>query len=128
MRFIFSRAGLVATALPALFLAFDATIKLVKIGPVTESMTRLGWPDDLSRALGLLELTCLVLNLVPRTAVLGAILLTGFLGGAVATHLRVGDPLATHTLFPVYVGALLWVGLGLRRPEIAAFVLHRARR
>lgn len=119
------RVGLAVSALPVLFLTFDAAIKLVEIGPVTESMIRLGLPNHLARVFGFVELVLLVLHLVPRTAVLGALLWVGFLGGAVAIHLRVGDPLATHTLFPVYVGVLLWLGLGLRRPSVAALVLAR---
>src|SRR5262249_5105445 len=112
----------ILTALPTLFLVFDAAIKLVKIDAVTESMGRLGYPDSLSRAIGALELACVVASLVPRTAVLGVILLTGFLGGAVATHVRVGDPLISHVLFPIYVGALLWAGLYLRDPRARALV------
>jgi hypothetical protein len=72
----------------------------------------------LSIGIGLLELTCVALHLAPRTAVLGAILLTGFLGGAVATHVRVGDPLLSHVLFPTYVGALVWGGLTLRDARV----------
>ena len=125
MQSIRNRVGLAVAALPVLFLTFDVVIKLVKIQPVTESMTRLGYPDHLSRVIGVIELVLLVLYLVPRTAVLGALLWVGFLGGAVATHLRVGDPLLTHTLFPIYVGILLWLGLGLRRPSVAALVLAR---
>jgi hypothetical protein len=114
------RFGLVVTALPALFLLFDAVIKLVKIAPVVEGMARLGMPDHLARTIGGLELVLLAIYLAPRSAVLGAIGLTGFLGGAVASHVRIGDPLATHTLFPIYVGVLLWVGLALRDPRVAA--------
>jgi hypothetical protein len=69
---------------------------------------------DLALGIGLLELGCLVVYLVPRTSILGAIMLTGFLGGAVLTHVRVGDPLFSHVLFPVYIGALIWGGLFLR--------------
>lgn len=100
------RAGLALSALPVLFLLFDCVIKLLEIGPVVESFAQLGYPISLARGIGGLELVCLTLYLVPRTAVLGAIVLTGFLGGAVSTHLRVGDPLFSHVLFPVYVGLL----------------------
>jgi hypothetical protein len=112
------RIGLAVSGLPALFLAFDAAIKIVHIAPVTEASVRLGVPDHLNPGIGLLELVLLALYLVRRTAVLGAVLLTGFLGGAVAIHLRVGDPLASHTLFPVWVGALFWVGLALRDARV----------
>jgi hypothetical protein len=107
-------AGRVASALVVLFLIFDGAIKLVKIAPVTESFARLGYPDSSARLIGGLELALIALYVVRRTSVLGAVLLTGLLGGAVATHLRVGDPVASHVLFPTYVGALLWGGLFLR--------------
>jgi hypothetical protein len=112
------RAGTVLTALPVLFLVFDSVIKLAVIQPVVDSFTQLGWPVHLSVAIGTLELACLALYLVPRTTLLGALLLTAYLGGAVATHARVESPLLTHTLFPVYVAVLLWVGLLLREPRL----------
>jgi hypothetical protein len=116
------RAGAVVTALPVLFLTFDTSIKLAMIQPVADSFVQLGWPVDLSVQIGLLELVCLALYLWPRTAVLGLILLTGYLGGAVATHVRIGSPLLTHVLFPVYVALLLWIGLSLREPRLRALV------
>jgi hypothetical protein len=116
------RAGRIISALPVLFLIFDSVIKLVKIGPVVESFAKLGYPDSLSRTIGILELACLVVYLLPRTSVLGAILLTGYLGGATATHLRVGDPLLTHVFFPIYVGALIWGGLFLRDDVLRALI------
>ena len=106
--------GRVITGLPVSFMAFDAVIKLVHIPQVAEASAQLGWPDPLNSVLAVVILLCLALYLWPRTAVLGATLFTGYLGGAVAIHARVGDPLLTHTLFPVYVGGLLWVGLYLR--------------
>jgi len=115
------RAGRTLSAAAILFLLFDATIKLMVIPPVVEAFTRLGFPVDLARGIGALELACLLLYVIPRTAIPGAILLTGFLGGAVVTHVRVGDPLLSHALFPVYVGALLWGGL-LFRGRLAALV------
>jgi hypothetical protein len=75
-----------------------------------------------ARGIGTLEAACLVLYLVPRTSVLGAVALTGFLGGAIATHVRVGDPLFSHVLFPMYVAALLWIGLGLRDRRLGEFL------
>src|SRR5690349_16822158 len=92
----------ILTALPALFLAFDAAIKLANIQPVVDASVRLGLPPELAPLIGVIELACLALYLIPRTAPIGAVLLTGFLGGAIMTHLRIGDPLPTHTLFPVY--------------------------
>lgn len=115
-------AGQVISAVPVLFLLFDTVIKLMTIDPVVESFDQLGYPVSLSLGIGLVELACLVLYVIPRTAVLGAIVLTGYLGGAVATHVRIGSPLLTHTLFPIYVGALLWGGLYLRERRLRALV------
>ena len=111
------RAGRVMSALAVLFLLFDSMIKLLVIPPVVESFTRLGLPVNLARGIGALELACLLVSLVPRAAFPGAVLLTGFLGGAVLAHVRVGDPLFSHVLFPVYIGALIWGGLLLRVPQ-----------
>ena len=122
--------GTILTALPALFLLFDSVIKLAVVQPVVDSFGQLGWPVHLAPALGALELLCLGLYLVPRTAPLGALLLTAYLGGAVATHARIESPLLTHTLFPAYVAVLLWTGLLLREPRLrdalSDAVLHRA--
>jgi len=103
------------TGLVVAFLVFDSVIKFIKPAPVTEAFAKLGWPVTLAATLGVICLACTVLYAIPRTAVLGAILLTGYLGGAVATHLRAGDPLFSHVLFPTYLGALLWAGLYLRK-------------
>jgi hypothetical protein len=115
-------AGRIVSGLPVTFLIFDGVIKLMKIGPVTEAMAQLGYPDHLSRGIGLLELGCLALYLAPRWAPLGATLLTGFLGAAVATNLRVGNPMGSHTLFPIYVATMLWAGLWLRDARVRALV------
>jgi len=115
------RLGIGISAAPVAFLLFDVAIKLVKIPPVVESFERLGYLPDVARGIGTLEAACLLLYLVPRTSVLGAVALTGFLGGAIATHVRVGDPLFSHVLFPVYVAALLWIGLALRDGRLAVF-------
>jgi hypothetical protein len=119
------RLGLALSLFPSAFLLFDVVIKLVKIGPVTEAMTRLGYPDHLSRPIGVIELVCLVAYLVPRTRRLGMLLMIGFLGGAVATHVRLDDPLLSHSLFPIYIAALLWSGLALRDPITAPFLTLR---
>ncbi|HEX6616215.1 MAG TPA: DoxX family protein [Gemmatimonadales bacterium] len=108
------------SAVAGLFLLFDSVIKLLVIPPVVESFTRLGLPVHLARGIGALELACLVIYLAPRAAFPGAVLLTGFLGGAVLAHVRVGDPLLSHVLFPVYIGALIWGGLLLRVPHPSA--------
>ena len=118
--------GRVLTALPVLFLAFDVTIKLMKIQPVVDSFTQLGIPVELARVIGTVELVCLVLYCIPRTAVLGAMLLTGYLGGAVLTHLRIGSPLLSHTLFPIYIGIMLWGALWLRDLRVRALIPLRA--
>ena len=118
--------GRVLTALPVLFLAFDVTIKLMKIQPVVDSFTQLGIPVELARVVGTVELVCLVLYCFPRTAVFGATLLTGYLGGAVLTHLRIGSPLLSHTLFPTYIGLMLWGALWLREPRLRALIPLRA--
>jgi hypothetical protein len=107
-------AAYVCTGLAALFLAFDTILKVLRLGPAVEGTASLGYPAASVQWIGLIELVCLSLYLVPRTAVLGALLMTGYLGGAVATHVRISSPLLTHTLFPIYVAGLLWAGLYLR--------------
>ena len=121
-----ARVGLVISALPVLFLTFDGAMKLLKIAPVAESFARLGYPSELAHGIGLLELACLVAYVVPRTAPFGALLLTGFLGGAISCHVRVGDPLFSHVLFPAYVAVLLWSGLFLREPRLSALLPLRS--
>jgi hypothetical protein len=116
------RLGVIVSALPVLFLLFDTVIKLVMIQPVVDSFTQLGWPVHLAFGLGLLELVCLALYVTPRTSLLGAILLTGYLGGAIGTHARIESPLLTHTLFPVYVALLLWGGLFLRDARLRELI------
>ena len=108
--------GTVMSGLIVAFLVFDGAIKLAPIAPVTETMTALGYSGDpmLARGLGIVTLLCALLYAIPRTAMLGAILLTGLLGGAIATHLRVGSPIFSHLLFGVYLGLIAWGGLYLR--------------
>jgi len=108
----------ILTAIPVLFLTFDAVFKLVAPGVVAEASVRLGLPGNLAVPLGILLAGCVALYVVPRTAPLGAVLLTGYLGGAVLTHLRIGDPMLSHTLFPIYVGAMVWGGLYLRDARV----------
>ena len=114
--------GRVLSGVPTLFLAFDAAMKLADVAPVRAASARLGLPPGVSGTLGVLELACLALYVVPRTAALGAVLLTGYLGGAVAMHVRLGDPLFSHTLFPVYVAVLFWGGLFLRDARVRALI------
>ena len=111
-------AGRVLTGLVALFLTFDSVIKLLMMQPAVEGTTALGYPASAVMWIGIIELVCLALYLMPRTSVLGAVLLTGYLGGAIATHVRVGSPLPSHTLFPIYVAAMLWGGVYLREVRL----------
>jgi hypothetical protein len=112
--------GRVMTGLPILFLLIDGIMKLLKPEVVVTATLQLGYPETVIVGLGILLLACVILYAIPRTSILGAILLTGYLGGAVATHVRVGDPLFSHTLFPVYLGVLIWGGLILREPRLGA--------
>ena len=118
--------GRILSGLPALFLLADSVGKFVKPAPVVEGTVRLGYSEGVILPLGVVLLACTVLYVIPRTSVLGAILLTGYLGGAVATHVRVGDPLFTHVLFPVYFGVLLWAGLFLRDHRLRALIPLRS--
>jgi hypothetical protein len=114
------------STLAVLFLIFDGVIHVLKPAPVVKGFTDLGWSPALALPLGIIELVCLVLYLIPRTSVLGAILLTGYLGGAVATNLRVGAPLFGNVLFPIYVAVFLWGGLYLRDNALrAVFPIRR---
>ena len=110
--------GRVLSALPVMFLLFDAGIKFTRLDVVAQSMNQLGYPAGAALGIGILELVCIALYVVPRTSVLGAVLFTGYLGGAIATHVRLANPLFTHILFPVYVAALLWGGLYLREERL----------
>jgi hypothetical protein len=115
-------AGRIISGVVTAFMLFDGIFKLPKPAPVVDSFKKLGYDPDIAIPIGVLALLCAILYAIPRTAVLGAILLTGYLGGAVATHVRVDDPLFTHILFPVYFGVLSWVGLYLRDERLRALV------
>jgi len=117
--------GRVLSALPVLMLVMSGAMKLVNPPPVVEEMGRLGYPESLALAVGIVELTCTLIYVIPRTSVLGAILLTGYLGGATATHVRVGDPLGTF-IQPVVLGMLVWGGLFLRDPRLRALIPLRS--
>ncbi|HEY7330305.1 MAG TPA: DoxX family protein [Gemmataceae bacterium] len=117
--------GYVMSFLPALFLLLDAVMKFVKPEVVVKETVKLGYQESAIFGLGVVLLSCTILYLVPRTAVLGAILLTGYLGGAVASHLRAGDG-AFPILFPVIFGALLWGGLVLRDARLRALLPLRS--
>ncbi len=113
--------GYVMSALPVLLLCFSAGMKFTTGKGIEEGFGHLGYPMSLAPALGILELACTVVYLIPRTSVLGAILLTGYLGGATATHVRVGDPFYG----PILLGVLVWGGLFLREPRLRALIPFR---
>jgi hypothetical protein len=117
--------GRIMSALPVLFLLMDGVMKLFKPRIVVESTVQLGYPESVIVGLGIVLITCTVLYIIPPTSVLGAILLTGYLGGAVATHVRVGEGLFP-VLFPVIVGVLIWGGLWLRDERLRALVPLRS--
>jgi DoxX-like family len=114
--------GRIMSGLVVLFLAFDGVIKLVPLDVVVETSRQLGIPEHLARTLGILTLIGTALYAIPRTAVLGAIMLTGYLGGAIYVHVRADSPLFSHTLFGVYLGLLIWGGLYLRDPLVQALI------
>jgi hypothetical protein len=117
-------AGRILSALPALFLLFDGAMKLVKTAFVVEATVQLGYPEGVIVPLGIVLVTCTVVYLIPRTAILGAILLTGYLGGAIATHVRVGQG-PFKILFPVIFGAMLWGGIFLRDQRLRTLIPWR---
>ncbi len=114
-------AGRILSALPVLFLLLDGVMKIVKPAFVVEATVQLGYPESVIVTLGVVLVACTILYLIRRTAVLGAILLTGYLGGAVATHVRVGGPLFS-ILMPVILGVMLWGGLYLRDERVRSLV------
>ncbi len=112
----------ITIGLVTLLLIADSVGKLIKPQAVVEGTVALGWPESVIVPLGIVLLISTLLYAFPRTSYLGAILLTGYLGGAVATHVRVGDPLFTHILFPVYLGVIAWGGLWLRDDRLRALL------
>ncbi|MCC8942502.1 hypothetical protein CI1B_21750 [Bradyrhizobium ivorense] len=119
--------GRVMSGLVILFLLFDGAMKLIPLPIVTETMDKMGYgaSDTLARSLGIITIVCTLLYSVPPTSILGAILLTGYLGGAIASHVRIDSPLFTHTLFGLYLGLLLWGGLYLRDGNLRALIPFR---
>jgi hypothetical protein len=113
--------GRILSAIPGLFLLFDGVAKLFKPAPVVQGTVQLGYPESVITGLGIVLLVCTVLYLIPRTSILGAILLTGYLGGATATHVRVGGPLFA-ILFPSLVGLMIWGGLYARDERLRALI------
>jgi len=118
-------AGRIISAFAVLFLIFDSIIKVLNLAPAVEATTQLGYPASLVIGIGILELACLAVYVIPRTAALGAILLTGYLGGAIATQMRAGSPLF-QVIFPLIVGALVWGGLFLREERLRALIRLRS--
>lgn len=118
-------AGRILSGLVVVFLLLDAVGKLLRIAPVVEGTIRMGYAESAVFTLGVLLLVGVVLYVIPRTSLVGAIYLTAFLGGAFATHFRVGSPLFTHILFSVYVAAFLWGGLALRDPRLLSLLMGR---
>ena len=119
--------GRVLSGLVILFMLFDGAIKLVPWPVVTETMDRIGYgsSETLARSLGIITIVCTILYTIPPTSIVGAILLTGYLGGAMASHLRIGSPLFTHTLFGFYLGLMVWGGLWLRDGNLRALMPFR---
>jgi hypothetical protein len=119
--------GRVLSGLVIVFLLFDGAIKLVPWPIVTETMDKMGYgsSEAMARSLGIITIVCTLLYSVPPTSILGAILLTGYLGGAMASHVRIDSPLFTHTLFGFYLGVMVWGGLWLRDPGLRNFIPFR---
>lgn len=117
--------GRVLSSIAVLFLVFDGVMKFFmdKLPPeALEASASLQWPIERMPLVGTILLICTILYAIPRTAVLGAVLLTGYLGGAIASHVRVSNPLFTHTLFPVYIAVFVWLGLYLRDQRLKSLV------
>ena len=119
--------GRVLSGLVVVFLLFDGAVKLVPWPIVTETMDKMGYgsSEALARSLGVITVACTVLYAIPPTSILGAILLTGYLGGAMASHLRIGSPLFSHTLFGLYLGLMVWGGLWLRDRSLRTLIPYR---
>jgi len=112
----------IVSALPVLLLLFSGILKLMKPVPIVQSFAHFGYPESVIFGIGILEIACTIIYLIPRTSILGAILLTGYLGGATATNMRIGD---SQFLMPVLVGVFVWGGLFFREPRLRALIPHR---
>ena len=119
------RVGYALTGLSALFFLMDATMKLLRLPVVLDTTAQLGWPTSSVVPLATILLGATLLYVWPKTNILGAIILTAYLGGAVATHARIGSPLLTHTLFGAYIGLLMWGGIYLRDPSLRSIFPFR---
>jgi hypothetical protein len=114
--------GRILSGLAVAFLSLDAAMKVFAVPAAVEGTAQLGYPVSTLFGIGITQLVCLALYVIPRTALIGAVLWTGYLGGAIATHVRVGNPLFTHVLFPIYVAVLIWGGLYLRDRRVSALI------
>ena len=119
-------AGRIVSGLVTAFLLFDAIIHLMKPAPVVEAFAKLGFPIRLAVPLGIVELVCVLLYVIPGASILGAILLTGYLGGAIAIQLPTGNPFFGEVLFPVYIGIFLWGGIYLRDERLRTLIPFRS--
>jgi ABC-type uncharacterized transport system permease subunit len=115
-------AGRIMSGIAIIFLLFDSALKLLRLDPAVKGTVQLGYPESVVLGIGIIQFLCLLLYAISRTSILGAILLTGYLGGAIATHVRVGSPLFTHILFPIYVALLIWGGLYFRDRQLRALI------
>jgi len=118
-------AGRIVSAIPVLMLLFSGVMKLLKPAVVVNEFARLGYAENVTLGLGILEIACAVVYVIPHTSVLGAILVTGYLGGAVATHVRIGDPLF-NVIAPILFGVMFWGGLYLREDRLRALIPLRS--
>ena len=114
--------GRILTTLAVAFIVLDGVMKLVKPPFVVKATLELGYPESSIVGIGVLLLVCTLIHLIPRTSILGAVLLTGYLGGAVASNVRIGNPLFSHVLFPVYVAVMVWAGLYLRDTRLRTLI------
>ena len=114
--------GRILSGIAIVFLLFDAVIHLIKPAPVVTAFGQLGYPISASVPIAIIEFVCIAFYIVPRTSILGAVLLTGYLGGAIAAQLRIGAPLFSTLLFPIYVAFLVWGGLYLRDPIVRTII------
>ena len=117
--------GWIISILPVAMLLMSGVMKLQKPPEVLEGIEKLGWSEDLLPSLAIVEIGCAVIYLFPPTAVLGAILLAGYLGGAIATHMRAGDPFIPRMLVPIVLGVVVWLGVYLREPRLRAVLPWR---
>ncbi|MBW3466916.1 DoxX family protein [Arthrospiribacter ruber] len=119
-----TKIGWAISILISLMLMLDGVMKIIQPTEVIEATTQLGYRENSILSIGIILIIITILYLFPRTSFLGAILLTGFLGGAVATHFRIDNPLFSHQLFPVYLGIFIWLGVALRHPTIRQIFIN----